>query len=331
MLRRLLTVLALTAMLVSPVVAFAETKSAFSKEQLAELDTIIKNYISSHPEVLISSVETHYNKQAETKQVQEGRVEQMPADMVDANTPVYGPKDAKVTVVEFFDYNCGYCKQVAGDVTRLIEEDKTVRVIFRELPIFDSSSDFSGPSGMASRYALAAHKQGKYLEFHNALMAHQGPMGEDFLIGLGKSLKLDTDKLKKDANLQDIRDSISKSFDMARTLGVRGTPFFLFGKEKVPGAIGYTSMKEMIAKERGDAPAAAPAAETDTKPAAATGNSNDPEIEKAKAEAKAMIEELKEEATKMQKEAMEQQKKLQADAEAQAEKEKAAKDKTAKE
>jgi len=339
MLRRSLAILALgTALILSPAASFAAAPkaaapaSAFTEKQRAELNDLIKSYINAHPEVLVSSVEAYYNKQAETKQAQEGTMQQNPADLVDANTPFVGPKDSKVLVVEFFDYNCGYCKQVAGDVERLLSEDKTIKFAYKELPILSQSSE------VASRYALAANKQGKYLAFHNAVMDHQGPINEDYLVATAKSVGLDVDKLKKDANSQDVKDILSKNLDQARILGVRGTPFFVIGKEKVPGAIGYTNLKSMIAKERGEAPAApssfdtpatksdsAPAAATDSAPSAATSSGSpevDAEIAKAKAEAQASLDELKAEAEKIRKDALEQQAKYQAAADAEAAKQK---------
>jgi hypothetical protein len=253
-------------------------------------------------------------------------MDKIPSDMVDANTPTIGPKNAKLTVIEFFDYNCGYCKQVSGDVQHLLKDDKTIRFAFKELPILADTSE------LAARYALAANKQGKYLEFHNTVMDHQGPLNEEYLLATGKSLGLNTEQMKKDANTQDVKDILNKNLDLARQLGVRGTPFFIIGKEKVPGAIGYSNMKDIIATELGQpkpsAAAATPAAADSTAaaPAAADAGGDiqvgDPaaqaEIDKAKADTKAMIDDLKTQAEKLQKDSAEQQKKLEAQAKAQA-------------
>lgn len=315
MLRRFLASLMVASVILSPA-AFAadKTASAFNDKQRAELNDLIKKYIADHPTELIASVEAHYNKQAETKKVQEGPLESFPAGLIDnPNSPSFGPKDAKVAVIEFFDYNCGYCKQVAGDVDKLIKEDKSVRVIFKELPILSETSE------VAARYALAANKQGKYLEFHNALMNTSG-LSENTILATAKNIGLDVDKLKGDASTQDVRDELAKNVDLARGLGVRGTPFFVIGKEKIPGAIGLTRMKEIIAEQSGAKPAAAAAPSAaapvaDAAPAAAPAV--DPamqaEINKAKSEAQAMINEIKAEAEKMQKDAMEQKRKAEAE------------------
>lgn len=315
---------------ISPVFAQEKAASPFTDEQKTAISNTIREYIMDNPQVLISSVDAYYNKQNENKKEQEGPIKQFPAGLLDSrNDPSSGPVDAKVTVVEFFDYACGYCKQVANDVDTLIDQDKKLRFIYKELPILSDTSE------LAARYALAANKQGKYRPYHVALLQHQGPINEAFLIETAKSVGIDTEKMKKDANTQEVRDVLAKNLELARELGVRGTPFFVIGREKVPGAIGLSRLKDMIAKERGEkaapaaavapaaAPVAAPAAKTEETPAAepkpaaaeAVAEEVNPEnagaqaeIDKAKAEARAMIDEIKAQATQMQKEALEAQK-----------------------
>jgi protein-disulfide isomerase len=312
MLRSFLAALTLSVAIISPVLA----ADAFNATQRAEMNSAIKQFIIDNPQVLISSVEAYYNKQNKEKQAQEGPIKTFPAGLLDyPNNPYAGPKDGKVVIVEFFDYNCGYCKQVANDLQRVIDEEKHVKIIFKDLPILSDTSE------VAARYALASNKQGKYVPYHMALLHHQGPISEEFLTETAKSVGLDVEKLKKDANTQDVRDMLAKNVELARELGVRGTPFFIVGREKIPGAVGYGRLKEMIDAEMGVKPAAPaaeePAAKADVKadtvaptpaPAAAAPSvSSDPEaqaeIEKARAEARAMIDEIKAEATKMQKEA----------------------------
>lgn len=328
MYRSLFTAFLLGVFALSPALASAaDTKSAFTEAQKKELSKMFESFILENPETLIASVEGHYNKQAESQAAQEGSLDEVPADLVDANTPAFGPADAKVTVVEFFDYNCGYCKQVANDLGRLMDEEKNVRYVFKELPILSATSE------VAARYALAAHKQGKFIDFHMALMNYQGPISEDFLKKTAEGLKLDMKKLAKDADSQELRDALNKNVSAARALGVRGTPFFLFNKEKVPGAIGYSRMKEMVAQQSGAA--AAPAAATTSSAAApaapksaATGGDAEfqAELKKAQQETSAMIESLKEEAKKIQKDAEAQLKEAQRlEAEKKAAAEKAAK------
>ena len=312
MLRSLAAALLAAFIAVTPAIA-AEKSAPFTADQRSEMDSAIKDFIMNNPQILISSVEAYYNKQNENKKAQEGPIKQFPAGLLDGpNDPYVGPKNAKLAVVEFFDYNCGYCKQVATDLDRLMDEDKEIKVIFKELPILSDTSE------VAARYALAANKQGKYRAYHMALLQHQGPITQAFLEESATSVGLDIAKLKTDAETQDVRDVLAKNVALARELGVQGTPFFIIGTEKVPGAIGLTRMKEIIAKARGGAaPAADTATPGDAAPAAtaepevkaeaapaATSVSDDPaasdEVEKARAEAQAMIAEIKAEATKLQ-------------------------------
>lgn len=322
MFRHLLAALTVASLLVFGVSSAsaeeAASKSAFTDVQRSELNAMIKQFILDNPQVMITSVENYYNKQNDAKKAQEGSLNQVPAGLYDdPRSPWAGNKDAKFVIVEFFDYNCGFCKQVASDVDRLIKEEKNIKFIFKELPILSEMSE------VASRYALAANMQGKYLEYHDALMSHQGPFDPSFLEQTGKDLGLDVAKLKKDADSQDVRDTLNKNMELARILGARGTPFFLFGKTKVPGAIGYSRMKEMIAMERdGVKTPVAPTPEPET-PSAAPGTSSDyspssdPDIkaaiDDAKKETGDMLKDLQKQAADMRKaaeEMMKQQKSM---------------------
>jgi protein-disulfide isomerase len=238
--------------LAAPAARAEEAKSTFSDAQRAELTSLIRQFIVDNPQALIASVESFYNKQNENTTKQEGRLEETPQGLYDsALTPTIGPKDAPFTVVYFFDYNCGFCKQVDTDLTRLIGEEKNIKFLFKELPILNETSE------LASRWSLAADKQGKYQEFHSGLMQRQGKIDESVLESVAKEKGLDVAKLKVDAIDPAISDALQKNLDLARAIGVRGTPFFLFGKEKVPGAIGYAKMKELISQERDGVSAAA--------------------------------------------------------------------------
>ena len=277
--------------------------SAFTDAQRTELTSLIRQFIVDNPQALIASVESFYNKQNEEKAKQEGKLDKVPSGLYDAPlTPSIGPKDAKTTVVYFFDYNCGFCKQVDTDFSRLISEEKNVRFLFKDLPILNESSE------LAARWALAADKQGKYMDFHNALMQRSGSIDEAALTALAKEKGLDAAKLKVDAADSSISEALQKNLDLARSVGVRGTPFFLFGKEKVPGAISYSKMKELVTKERDgivvpqaakDAAAAQIAegqAAKDTAAASGVDIDTQAEIDRARAEAKQMMGEITKEA-----------------------------------
>ncbi len=229
---------------VNPAVAPAPAAPAgtFNDTQKTELQAMFKDYILKNPDVLVQSLQV---ASADAQKTQNGRLEKVPAGLYDsAMTPFIGPKDAKVTVVEFFDYNCGFCKRVVPDLMKIVGETPDVKFIFKELPILSAESE------VAARYALAANKQGKYMEFHAAVMEHQGAITPEFLDEKAKEVGLDVAKLKADSNGADVKAALQKNIDLARDLGVQGTPFFVIGKERVPGAIGYTRLKDLIDQER---------------------------------------------------------------------------------
>jgi protein-disulfide isomerase len=216
--------------------------AAFTEAQKAELQNVIKEYILKNPDVLVQSLQI---ASADSQKAQNGRLEKVPGGLYDYPlTPYLGPKDAKLVVVEFFDYNCGFCKRVVADLMKIVGETPDVKFMFKELPILSAESE------VAARYALAANKQGKYMEFHTAIMEHQGPVTQELLDQKAAEVGLDMAKLKADANGADVKAALQKNVDLARELGVQGTPFFVIGKERVPGAIGYTRLKDLIEQER---------------------------------------------------------------------------------
>jgi protein-disulfide isomerase len=303
MLKNIFAALFCLALLTAPVHA-----QDFSEAQKAAIDAQIGKYIATHPEALIKSVETHYNKQGEDKSAQEGSLDELPAGLTDFHlTPYIGPNNAKVKVVEFFDYNCGYCKQAARDLQRVIEQERgRVKFVFKELPILAESSE------TAARWALAANKQGKYLEFHMALMRNTGGIDESVLTRVAKEVGLDVEKLKVEAQSADTQAALDKNMELARILGVRGTPFFVIGKEKIPGAIGYTRLAEMIRAELGELnkPAAKPVTDAmspEAKAALSESSAQAAQVEKVTTDLAKQAQQMQEEARKMMEEIKKQQ------------------------
>jgi protein-disulfide isomerase len=165
------------------------------------IEQIVREYILQHPEVLMESVRAYQERErmaAEQRSRDALRAKRREL-FEDAASPVAGKADAKVTFVQFFDYNCGYCRRVTPTLTKLLEQNK-VRLIFKEMPIL-------GPeSHMAARAALAAHKQGAYIQFHRALMELKSPVTLATIEETGRKLSLDVARLKTDMDLG--RDSV---------------------------------------------------------------------------------------------------------------------------
>ena len=148
----------------------------------------------------------------------------------DPDAPVAGNPKGDVTVVEFFDYNCGYCKRGFPDVAKLLENDTKVRVVFRELPILSQGSE------EAARVAIAANMQGKYWEFHSRMIAHKGQANEASAMKIAEKAGLDMDRIKADMKSEKVDAEIKKVRELAQTLNVNGTPHFIVGNRSIPGA-----------------------------------------------------------------------------------------------
>jgi protein-disulfide isomerase len=164
----------------------------------------------------------------------------------DPNAPVLGNPDGDVTLVEFFDYNCAYCKKAAAEVEALIDEDDNIRLVFREWPILGDGSDY------AARAALAARNQGKYQDFHWEMMRLPGQANEVSVLRVAKKLGLDIEVLKEDMKAPEVEDHIQKSMEYARRLGFSGTPSFVVGNALVPGLVQLRQLQQLVAETRAD-------------------------------------------------------------------------------
>ena len=164
----------------------------------------------------------------------------------DPNSPNLGNPDGDVTVIEFFDYNCPYCRKAGQTVQELLASDANVRVIYREWPILGEDSVF------ASRAALAARAQGKYEEFHWALMNGEGRASEASILKLARHLDLDVEKLQADMTSPAVEAHIAQSSALARTLGFTGTPAFIVGDSTAPGMLSTDEITAMVAEARAE-------------------------------------------------------------------------------
>lgn len=212
----------------------AAASGSFSAQQRSDIEAIVKNYLVTHPEIFLevqTALETKMEKEqaARLKSV----ISENARDIYrDPKADIAGNPDGDITVVEFFDYNCGYCKRGLGDIVKLVESDPKVRVVFKELPILSKGSE------EASRVALAAGQQGKYWELHQAMLNAKGVLNEATALQLATKLGLDIDKLKKDMNSPEVLAELAKAEELAKKLGVNGTPHFLVGDRAIPGAPG---------------------------------------------------------------------------------------------
>lgn len=239
MLRRILT----TTVLVSVLASTSVSAEEFTAEQIKELalEAILEN-----PEIVMQAVNILQEREsaaanadaAASLEAQRGILEN------DPNAPVLGNPEGDVTVVEFFDYNCPYCKKAGEIVKELIAEDPNVRVVFREWPILSESSV------IASRAALASRAQGKYEEFHWALMEQQGRLTKKAVFAVAKDIGLDVDQLEADMDSAEIDEHLATTQTLASSLGFGGTPSFVVGDELVPGMIQLPALQELVETNR---------------------------------------------------------------------------------
>ena len=243
--KKILSLLALLLGLLAGAPAHAQSP-AFTPEQRDALQGLIRQYILDHPEVIMEALtvmDARQKQEAETRAAQAiiANRQALERDPTDAVT---GNPNGDVTLVEFFDYRCGYCKQAASAVAAAVSEDGKVRLVHKQLPIL-------GPASvLAARAAVAAQSQGKYPLFHDALMAERRALDEAGLVDLAKRVGLDGDRLRRDMMSPDTEARIQKSLALAQNLDIRGTPAFIIGGELIPGAVDAATLKGLIAKAR---------------------------------------------------------------------------------
>lgn len=158
----------------------------------------------------------------------------------DPASPSFGPSDAKVTLVEFFDYRCPYCKRMAEGIDALLAENPDLKVVFKEFPIL-------APDSLeASKAALAAHRQNKYLPFHRVMMKHSGAFTPEAIEAMAVEAKLDIDQLRKDMDDPEIIEQLRNNHRLAQKLKIEGTPAFILGDQLIPGAVPIEDLQEAI-------------------------------------------------------------------------------------
>ena len=247
MVRKFLGALVLSAALISGSVHAAETPAAdFTDKQKEQIETVVRDLLTKKdPEIVLTAAKEFQKKQDEENgKKAKDALGKNKDKLLNPNDPYLGNPKADVTMVNFFDYNCGYCKKANAPMLKLIEGDKNVRFIMKEYPILAESSR------VAARAALAAHKQKKYMELHNALMDNKGALSEDSIMEMAVKVGLDKDKLKKDMASPEIAAEIQANQDLGREIGAHGTPTFIIGDKVIPGAMELEEMKKLVDEAR---------------------------------------------------------------------------------
>ncbi len=240
MTRTLTMALAATAIALTPACAQEQVDTA-SREAI---EKVVYDYIMENPEIIEDALIalTEKRQYEEDQRTRDAIAENQDKLLNSPGDFSIGPDDAKVTVVEFFDYRCGYCKRSATWATELPEKyDDQVRVVFKELPILSTESE------KAALAALAAGKQGKYIEMHMALMEldNSTGFGPDVIDAAADSVGVDVSKMRADMKSVEVQKTVADSKSLARSLGITGTPNFIIGTEFV-GSADITQVEALI-------------------------------------------------------------------------------------
>ncbi len=221
----------------------ADTFDEASRDEIRE---IVREYLLENPDVVLEALReierrTAAEQEAERRDAMAALRSQIFADPM---TPVSGNVDGDVTVVEFFDYQCGFCKRMLPAMMNVLENDPNVRIVWKELPILGEVSRF------AAEAAMAAAKQDKYLEYHTAVMGHRGRLSEEVILRRAQSVGIDVDQLQADMKSDEIKAYLDGNLELAQSLKIGGTPAMIIGDQLVPGAISNEQIVSLIEEAR---------------------------------------------------------------------------------
>ena len=221
------------------ILSLSTHKTSFSHEMNEDkIKKIIKKFIIKNPGLLEKSILEHKNLRAKNK------FKNILNKLKKISNPEIHNKKHNLTIFEFFDYNCGYCKTMMNTLLKTYESDKNLSIVFVELPILSQTSLD------ASVASLAAHKQNKYIDYHIELMSHKGKINEKLLLKIAKKLNLNINLFKEDLSNDKLMNIINDNRKVAQQLKLRGTPAFIIGHTVYPGALKESDLKKAIELER---------------------------------------------------------------------------------
>lgn len=218
--------------------------AAITAEQRKVFEGVIRDYLLKEPIIIRQAIGALQAQEKAAKEIKAAAALKNHKDELfrDKTSPIGGNPQGDVIIVQFFDYICGYCKRVASVLKTVMKRDPNLKVIYKEFAIL-------GPKSItASRAALAAQKQGKYIDFHEGLMA--GKADEDSIAALANKLKMDYSQLRKDMADPNIETALQNNYKLANVLGIKGTPVFVIGERLIPGAVSEEILTQIIKEER---------------------------------------------------------------------------------
>jgi protein-disulfide isomerase len=206
----------------------------------------VRAYLLEHPEILRDmSANLEAKERAAEEQIRSTTLKENAATIFKSSSdPVAGNPNGDVTVVEFMDYNCSWCKKGLAEIASLVETDKNVKVVFKEFPIFGAGSEF------AAKAALASAKQGRYWDMHQALFKHEGPVTQEVTLQIANEIGLDMPKLEKDMQDEAIAKTLADTHAIALAMQINGTPAFIVDDKVFPGYIPKDQLFSAVADVR---------------------------------------------------------------------------------
>jgi protein-disulfide isomerase len=223
---------------------------SFSDTQRGDIESIVRNYLIAHPEVLEEAMAELSKRQSAAEAEKHATSVATNAEAI-FNSPrgvSVGNKDGDVTFVEFFDYNCGYCKRAMSDMLDLMKSDPKLKVVLKEFPVLGPGSVEAAQIAVAVRMQDPSGK--KYLDFHQKLLNSKGQADKARALAAAKEAGLDMAKIEKDSASPEVRATLDENFKLAEAMGMNGTPSYVIGKQVVIGAVGLESLREKIGVAR---------------------------------------------------------------------------------
>jgi protein-disulfide isomerase len=223
---------------------------SFSADQREEIGKIIKDYLLTHPEVM-QDVMAELEKRQQSADAEKHRaavVENKATLFSSPHQVVLGNPQGNVTMVEFFDYNCGFCKRAMTDMLDLIKTDNNLKFVLKEFPVLGEGSVEAARVAVAARMQDANGK--KYIEFHQKLLGSRGAADKMRALAVAKEVGFDMPRLERDMGSDEVKKTIEENMKLAEALGVNGTPSYVVGEEVVIGAVGLDTLREKISAER---------------------------------------------------------------------------------
>jgi len=215
-------------------------------DQKSAIEQLIRDTLLNHPEIVVDALKkAQKDSEAAAAETAKKNIVLLHDKLVaDPQSPVAGNPAGDVTIVEFFDYRCPYCKQVEPSLEALLKEDGKIRLVYKEFPILGPASVF------AAKLALAARSQGKYDDFHRIMMAQKGNIDEAVIVRNASAVGLDLTSLREAAGKPEIEALIKENYKLGKALDIEGTPAFIIGDTLVPGVADIDSLRQLVAAAR---------------------------------------------------------------------------------